>query len=249
MANRPPMRKILQCKIAPMKQCALPILLASLILVMNTLSHADTRRADTQNVHSIAVAVDDHYNHIHTLQTDFTETYRGSGMERSESGTLWLAKGGVKKPGKMRWEYRSPREKLFVSNGRSAWFYVPSDRQARKTDAGKLEDIRSPLAFLLGKSKLEKELKGLALAPDITPTQVGDVVLRGVPEAMADRVSDIMLEINPQHEIVRVLINNVDGSLTEYVFADEKENVPIAAGWFEFKPPPGTEVIEGELGQ
>ena len=107
------------------------------------------------DVKTLAAAVDVHYNHLHSLQAEFTEVYRGSGMERTESGTLWL-----KKPGKMRWEYRSPREKLFVSDGKDAWFYVPEDRQARKTAAKKLEDVRSPLAFLLGKTKLEKELQG-----------------------------------------------------------------------------------------
>ena len=90
-----------------------------------------------EDVHSIAAAVDEHYNHLRTLQAEFTEVYRGSGMERTESGTLWLAKGGLKKPGKMRWEYRSPREKLFVSDGKDAWFYVPGDRQARRTEARK----------------------------------------------------------------------------------------------------------------
>src|SRR5580692_5584407 len=136
-----------------------------------------------EDVHSVAQAVDEHYNHLRTLQADFTEEYRGAGMERTESGTVWLAKGGLKKPGKMRWEYRSPREKLFVSDGKDAWFYVPGDRQARKTEARKLDDIRSPLAFLLGKSKLEKELRGLSMAPDITPLAAGDVVLRGMPQA------------------------------------------------------------------
>jgi len=60
-------------------------------------------------------------------------------------------------------------------------FYVPGDRQARRTEAKKLDDIRSPLAFLLGKSKLEKELKGLSLAPDVAPMTAGNVVLRGRP--------------------------------------------------------------------
>ena len=50
------------------------------------------------DVHSIARNVDNRYNHILTLQAEFTELYRGAGMERRESGTLWL-----KKPGKMRW--------------------------------------------------------------------------------------------------------------------------------------------------
>ena len=202
-----------------------------------------------EDLHSIAAAVDEHYNHLRTLQAEFTEVYRGSGMERTESGTLWLAKGGLKKPGKMRWEYRSPREKLFVSDGKDAWFYVPGDRQARKTEARKLDDIRSPLAFLLGKSKLEKELQGLSLAPDVTPLVAGDVVLRGVPQALGDRVSEILLEVTPEHRIMRIVINEVDGSATEYRFSDQKENQAIPDARFEFSPPPGTETVESELGR
>src|SRR6202049_3323727 len=155
----------------------------------------------TPDVKTLAAAVDSHYNHLRSLQAEFTEVYRGSGMERTESGTLWL-----KKPGKMRWEYRSPKEKLFVSNGKDAWFYVPDDRQARKTEAKKLEDIRSPLAFLLGKTKLEKELQGLSLAPDVTSLQPGNVVLRGVPQALADRISEVLVEVTPAHQIARIVI-------------------------------------------
>src|SRR5882757_792762 len=180
------------------------------------------------DVHSIARAVDEHYNHLRTLQAEFTEIYHGSGIERTETGTLWLAKGGLKKPGKMRWEYRSPREKLFVSDGKDAWFYVPDDHQARRTEARKLDDVRSPLAFLLGRSKLEKELQGLSLAPDVAPITAGDVVLRGVPQALSERVSEILLEVTPEHRIVRILINEVDGSVTEYRFSEQKEDEAIS---------------------
>ena len=165
-------------------------------------------------------------------------------MTRTESGTLWL-----KKPGKMRWEYRSPREKLFISDGKDAWFYVPDDRQARKSPARKLEDARSPLAFLLGKTRLEKELRGLSLAPDIEPMQPGDVMLRGVPSALADQWSEVVLEITPQNQIVRIVLQGVDGSSTEYRFTEQKENVATADSRFAFKPPAGTEVVEGNLGQ
>src|SRR6202158_4311108 len=163
---------------------------AILLSVTTTLLQASVR----PDVKTLAAAVDAHYNHLRSLQAQFTEVYRGAGVERTESGTLWL-----KKPGKMRWEYRSPKEKLFVSNGKDAWFYVPDDRQARKTEAKKLEDIRSPLAFLLGKTKLEKELRGLSLAPDVEPLAPGNVVLRGVPQAMADRISEILLEVTPDY--------------------------------------------------
>jgi outer membrane lipoprotein carrier protein len=190
----------------------------------------------------LAAAVDQHYNHLHSLQAQFTEVYRGSGIERTESGTLWL-----KKPGKMRWEYRSPREKLFVSDGKDAWFYVPADRQARKTAARKLDDIRSPLAFLLGKTKLEKELQALSLAPDIPPLNSDNVVLRGVPRDLTDRVSGILVEIAPDKRIVRIVINEVDGSVTEYQLSGQREDGPIPDSRFQFRPPVGTETVEGDL--
>jgi len=195
------------------------------------------------DVHALAHAVDEHYNHLRTLQAEFTELYHGSGIERTEAGTLWL-----KKPGKMRWEYRSPREKLFVSDGHDAWFYVPDDRQARKTPVSKLDDLRSPLALLLGKTKLEKELRGLSLAPDVSALEPDDVVLRGVPQALAERVSEILLEITPDHQIARILINEVDGSITEYRFNKQKENAQISDSRFEFTPPAGTETVEGLAG-
>ena len=120
------------------------------------------------DVHAIAQAVDNHYNHLQTLQAEFTETYRGAGIERTESGSLWL-----KKPGKMRWEYRSPKEKLFLSDGKDAWFYLPGDRQVRRTSVKKLDDLRSPLGFLLGKTRLEKELDGLSAGPGRGPSDGG----------------------------------------------------------------------------
>ena len=201
------------------------------------------RASVAADVKTLAAAVDAHYNHLRSLQAQFTEVYRGSGMDRTESGTLWL-----KKPGKMRWEYRSPKEKLFVSNGKDAWFYVPEDRQARKTEAKKLEDIRSPLAFLLGKTKLEKELQGLSLAPDVMPLQAGNVVLRGVPQALADRISEVLVEVTPAHQIARIVIQEVDGAVTEYRFGEMKEDVEIGDARFQFKPPAGTETVEGGLG-
>src|SRR6266403_3647045 len=195
----------------------------------------------TPDVHSIAHAVDTHYNRLQTLQTEFIETYRGAGIERTESGSLWL-----KKPGKMRWEYRSPKEKLFLSDGKDAWFYLPGDRQVRRSSVKKLDDLRSPLGFLLGKTRLEKELDGLSAAPDVTPTTAGNVVLRGVPKAMADRLNEVVLEITPDYHIARIQFEEADESVTEYRFSEQKENAAIADQLFRFSPPAGVEVVDGD---
>ncbi|HZR56287.1 MAG TPA: outer membrane lipoprotein chaperone LolA [Terriglobales bacterium] len=192
----------------------------------------------------MAQEVDNHYNHLRTLQTEFVEIYKGAGMERTESGTLWL-----KKPGKMRWEYRSPREKLFLGDGKNAWFYVPGDQQARKTSMRNLDDLQSPLAFMLGKTKLQKELRGLSLAPDVPVSSPGDQILRGVPKALADRVRQVLLEITPERYISRIVIEQQDGSVTEYRFREQQENVAVDDQLFHFVPPSGVEVVAGDLGQ
>jgi outer membrane lipoprotein carrier protein len=222
------------------------VYLASILrnVVALGLATAIAAAAPTPDVHAIAQAVDERYNHLHSLQADFTEIYRGAGMERTESGTLWL-----KKTGKMRWQYRSPREKLFLSDGKDAWFYVPGERQVRRTAVKKLDDLRSPLAFLLGKTKLEKELQALSLASDVAPLAPEDVVLRGVPKSLADRVSQVLLEITPEHWISRIIIEQVDGSVTEYRFTNQRENVAVPDQQFQFAVPDGVEVIDGELGQ
>jgi outer membrane lipoprotein carrier protein len=198
--------------------------------------------AASSDAATVAHAVDDHYNHLRTLQAEFTEIYRGAGIERTESGTLLL-----KKPGKMRWEYRSPREKLFVGDGKDAWFYLPGDKQLRKTSMRKLDDLRSPLGFLLGKTRLEKELQGLSLAPDVAPLAPGNVVLRGIPAAMAERVSQVLLEVTPGRQIARISMEAADGSTTEYRFSDQKENLEINEKQFRFVPPAGVEVIDGDF--
>src|SRR5215510_574883 len=195
--------------------------------------------AGAASVSDIARGTDEHYNKLKTFKADFTEVYNGSGISRSESGTLWL-----KKPGKMRWEYRQPREKLFVTDSHTAFFYVPGERQARKTPLKNLDDIRSPLRYLLGKTKLEKELEGLSFAADRTPARPGDTVLRGMPKDMKDRVSEVVLEVSPGYQIDRIIIREVDGTVTDFLFSNAEENVPVQDSLFRFTPPAGVEVIE-----
>lgn len=195
--------------------------------------------AQPPNLSAISRGVDNHYNHLKSFEAAFTEIYQGQGISRTESGTLWL-----KKPGRMRWEYHVPREKLFLIDSQHAYFYVTGERVARKTPIQNLYDIRSPLRYLLGKTKLEKELDGLSLAPDLTPLQPGDVVLRGVPKTMKDRVSSVVLEVSPAHEIRRILIYGVDDTTTDFRFSQIEENVPVQDSLFRFKPPPGVEMLE-----
>ena len=192
------------------------------------------------DVHAIADKVDQRYNHLQTLEAQFSETYSGAGMTRTEKGTLML-----KKPGRMRWDYEQPRPKMFLTDGTTAWFYVPGERQVRRAPVKQIDDLRSPLRYLLGKTKLEKEFVGLTIAVDAKPVNPGDVVMQGVPKGMQDRVARTLVEVAPDGLIVRILVEELDGSETEFRFLQQKENVQISDQRFRFTPPPGVEVVQG----
>jgi outer membrane lipoprotein-sorting protein len=98
---------------------------------------------------------------------------------------------------------------------------------------------------LLGKTKLENELDGLSKVVDQRPLDPANTLLRGVPKAKVGQVSDIELEITPSDQIARIVLNEVDGSSTEFRFAGWKENANLKDDRFRFDPPPGVETVEG----
>jgi outer membrane lipoprotein carrier protein len=179
--------------------------------------------------------VDDHYNHLASLRTRYTEHYAGMGLNRTESGTLTL-----KKPGRMRWAYDQPVGKLFVLDGKFAWFYTPGDAQAQKIPAKQMDDLRTPLRFLLGHTQLAKELDGITVTPSAETT-----VIAGVPKGMQQRVKTLSLRVTPTGAIQSMKLEEIDGATTEFNFNDMQENVPVKDADFSFTPPPGVSVVNG----
>ncbi len=188
-----------------------------------------------QDNDAIVRKVDDHYNHLSSLRAHYTERYSGMGMDRTEEGTLLL-----KKPGRMRWSYALPVGKVFVLDGKFAWFYTPGDAQATRVAAKELDDLRSPLRFLLGHTQLRKELDNLAVEPNGSGFQIS-----GVPKGMAQRVKLLSLWVTAAGAIERMRLEEVDGAVTEFGFSDLEENVPIKDSDFAFIPPAGVTVVQG----
>ncbi len=210
--------------------CHLPVLFASFAL-----SACLAARAATPSVQVLAKAVDAHYNHLSSLQTRFTERYRGMGMDRTESGTLTL-----RKPGRMRWAYDAPAGKLFLLNSKDAISYTPGDAQADRLPARQLDDLRSPLRFLLGHTELAKELDHLSAAP----VEDGLYSLSGAPHGLSQRVRQITLVVDPKGLIHSLQIDEADGAITSFTLTDAHENVPTSDSDFRFTPPPGVTVVD-----
>ncbi len=204
-------------------------------LLLLTLSTTIAVPAQTPTAEALARKVDAHYNHLQSLTAHFTERYQGMGMDRTEAGTLTL-----RKPGRMRWAYDAPSGKIFVLDGKFAVSYTPGDSQALRTPAKQLDDLRSPLRFLLGHTEIAKELDGLVL------TLVnGGYTLSGTPKGMQQTVQSIGLTVDAAGQIRAMRIEQTDGSTTSFTFTDIRENVPAPDSDFTFTPPPGVTVING----
>ena len=185
--------------------------------------------------HSLAQRIDSHYNQLHSLRAAFTETYNGLGIRRSESGTLTLLK-----PGRMRWDYESPAGKIFLLDGKFAWFYARGDAQVQRIPSRALDDLRSPRRFLLGHTELEKELVNLRAAP--APN--GQFTLTGQPKGQEKRVTRLALTVTADGAITAIEIEETDGAITRFTFGDESDNPAIPASQFHFTPPAGIPVVD-----
>jgi len=156
-------------------------------------------------------------------------------MNRQESGTLLL-----KKPGRMRWTYARPVGKLFVLDGKYAYFYAPGDSQVQRVPAKQLDDLRSPLRFLLGHTQLAKEMVGLKAE------QAGaGFYLSGVPKGMENRVERMSLEVTPDGVIHSIKVEEVDGAETVFTLTGEQPNPPAPDSEFVFQAPKGVPVVDG----
>jgi outer membrane lipoprotein carrier protein len=187
------------------------------------------------NAHELAQRVDRHYNQLHSLRASFTESYEGLGRPRTESGTLLLLK-----PGRMKWDYTAPAGKLFLLDGKYAWFYTKGDPQVQRIPARELDDLRSPLRFLLGHTQLEKELDQLTIAPAAN----GQFTLSGIPHGQEKRIRRLDLTVTPEGAITAIEIEETDGALTQFTFAGEQPNASVPADTFHFAAPAGVPVVD-----
>ncbi len=190
--------------------------------------------------------VEKRYHSANKLKATFLERYsEGRGDLHVESGTVYFSQ-----PGRMRWEYESPERKLFLVDGKTAWFYVPADRTASRAPLRESSDWRTPLALLAGKAKLSSYCGHIELATGAPPD--GHVVLRCLPRgnlaARGDEepyFREVLLEVDAATgDLARVLIRRAGEVEIEYRFADWQKNLPLPEALFHFSPPAGVAIVD-----
>jgi len=177
------------------------------------------------------------YNKISTLAADFTQVHTSRNQrERRESGNLLL-----KKPGKMKWNYTTPEEKQFISDGKWLYEYISAEKAVTRSSIKETGDLRAPFAFLLGQGNLRREFRRIEFANE-SPVNAGNKVLRMIPKHLQD-FDELRIEFDPNtFQIARLSIIEPDSDRSDFIFSNIRENVPAPSAEFTFKAPPGVEV-------
>lgn len=197
-------------------------------------------QAQSPSASELAAALQKKYNGISTFSADFTHEHEGGVLRRkmSEQGSLQ-----VKKPGRMRWDYKVPEKKLFVSDGTTIYFHDVTNNQVTVSQMPQGDDVSSAALFLLGKGDLTRDFAasfGSGGAPDT-------YVLRLEPKREQADYDWLELTVDRKTLQLRGLTAaEKQGGRTSFVFSNFKENVNLADKTFMFKIPPGAEVIHAD---
>jgi outer membrane lipoprotein carrier protein len=191
--------------------------------------------AGDSRLDALLKGVEARYNHAKTLQVTFQEDYTAPGRpRRSDAGLLML-----RKPGKMRWDYTQPKGKLFVSDGKYLWLYTPDENRVEKMKLKESDDMRAPLAFLLGKLDFSKEFRNIQAKPEGSGTRI-------TAEPKTDNLpySAVEFVVTSENIIREVKVTGFDHSVLDFTFGNEHMNPVLESRTFEFQMPKGAQLVE-----
>ena len=200
-------------------------------------------QAPTPSLPTLVTGVERWFATMKDFSADFVQIFQDAlNRKQQESGHLYLMR-----PRMMRWEYKNPEEKLFVSDSKNVFLYVPADRQVNKDSVRQTFDDRIPLMFLLGRDNLRSEFTRFELL-NTTPFLEGTRVLRMYPRRKTD-LSEVIMEVDPaNYQVRRLLLGHSDGSRSEFIFSNIRINTGLKSSLFAFKVPAGVREVEG-IGQ
>ncbi len=170
------------------------------------------------------------------LVARFVQSYRSGllGRELVERGTV-----SIKRPGRMRWEYKDPEEKLFISDGETFYFYVPEDRQVIVFQQDEQRSLAARLLF--GRGGLLEEFE----ATMDEPWDEGVLRVRLTPREENAEIERAYIDLEPSGLVRSILLEDIQGNRTRFRFEEIRENTGLSDRLFRFEIPSGVDVIRG----
>ena len=206
---------------------------ASLLLAAAPLKGTEPTAAE------LAQSLQKKYDTIRDFSADFTHTYKSGALRKqlTEKGRLL-----IKKPGKMRWTYTTPEEKLFVSDGVKVYSYIRQDKQVIVSTVPKDDTASAPALFLAGKGNLVRDFTSSRVeAP--AGSAPGTTALKLVPKTPQPDYDWLILLVDGTLTLRGLISTDAQGGTSTFSFANLKENIGLADKEFTFQMPRGVDVV------
>lgn len=146
-----------------------------------------------------------------------------------------------KKPGRMRWDFRTPVEQLIVADGSTLWIYQPADQQALRAPFKAAFVSTTPVSFLLGVGRISENFRA---EPDPRGCTTERLTVRLVPKEGGD-VGSLGITVDAAtYDIVEAAVTDPLGNVTNLGFSALERNVDIPESEFAFTPPKGVDVVD-----
>jgi outer membrane lipoprotein carrier protein len=210
---------------------------AALLLVsLLAAGSAPSADPDAGLVENLVKRIEERHARTKDIVARFVQSYRSGllGRELVERGVV-----SIKRPGRMRWEYKDPEEKLFVSDGKNFYFYVPEDRQVIVQEQDAQRSLAARLLF--GSGGLLEEFE----ATLEEPWEDGVLTVRLVPRQEDAELERAYIDVEPSGLIRSILLEDLQGNRTRFRFENLRENTNLPDRLFRFEIPSGVEVIRG----
>ncbi len=186
------------------------------------------------------------YEKTSSLKGQFVQTAKVKTLDISErdEGIVYMKKGG-----KIRWEYKKPKEQLIVSNGKTLWFYMPSDKQVIIGSFAKSFKFKPTQTFLTGMGKILKDFNvKLGNGKEFTHAKNIYVLSLTPKKNYGGAPSKILLGVNKKSFLItKSTVIDKFGNRTEIDFSNIKLNTPMPDKLFTFIPPKGVEIIHSPM--
>jgi outer membrane lipoprotein carrier protein len=210
--------------------------LGVLVLVSAWTTHAVDTAAPAQGVvHS----VQERYDATQNFAADFAQEMRieSGGQVLASSGKVWF-----QRPGRMRWEYLVPESQTIIADGENLWIVQPADNQVLKAPLEGAFESRTPVSFLLGVARIERDFRATLLSP----SEDGRLRLQLDPASAEDgALGALVLEVDPQtYDVAAAIIRDPLGNTTRVDLKDMRRNEAVDEKLFRFERPAGMDVIE-----
>lgn len=140
------------------------------------------------------------------------------------------------RPGKFRWAYQKPYEQLILSDGAQLWIY---DKDLNQVTVRPLDKAlgASPAALLAGKNVLEENYTLKDAGNDN-----GLEWVEAVPKSRDTAFDRVRIGFG-KAGLEAMELRDQFGQTTVIKFADVARNPKLPPDTFNFKPPPGADVI------